>query len=420
MSRIIKVRNISIGKGRPKICALVIGETAEEILNLVDMSNDAACDMIELRADHFEEVLEPDRVKSLLRKIKRAAKKPVIFTFRSKDEGGQTDAAKEYYRQLIMMVAKEKLADIVDVEASSLEGDSTFVELLKDEGAIIIISKHDFIKTPSEDEIIKDYLEMERLGADIIKVAYMPNSKKDVLALMNATEEVTSNLSSCPVIAISMGHLGMITRIMGEFLESAITFAAITRASAPGQINVQGMKSILDLIHNNYKKVILVGFMGAGKTAVASALAADYGLKKIDLNSYIEMKEQAAVADIRSTSEELFRDKESKYLRQVLKKNYQVLSAGYGVVLRQENIDLMKENGIIIFLKADVETISERLKNDKTRSLLADNIDLDYIRELINSNTKLYESVADVIIDTKNKNVEQISKEIVETLGFTL
>ena len=93
-----------------------------------------------------------------------------------------------------------------------------------------------------------------------------------MLNLITAAENVTSTYLSCPVVAISMGHLGMITRILGEFIESAITFAAITKSSAPGQIGIDKMETVLDVIHNNYKKVFLVGFMGTGKTAVANAM----------------------------------------------------------------------------------------------------------------------------------------------------
>jgi len=288
-------------------------------------------------------------------------------------------------------------------------------------GAYIILSRHNFDSTPVQSEILNTFLTMEKMGADIIKVAYMPNSKKDVLNLINATEEMTSNYSSCPVVAISMGHLGMITRILGEFIDSAISFASITRASAPGQINIDNLSTVLKVIHDNFKRVFLIGFMGSGKTAVANCLANKYGLSKIDLDAYIEQKEHSSIADIfNSNSEDVFRSKESKYLRQVINKDYRVVSLGGGVVFKKENIDLIKEKGIIILLTASPETIISRIKNDRTRPLVGDNMDLDYIRSLMSSREEIYRRIADMVINTDDKSIEDICKEIVESLGFTL
>ena len=420
MSRAIRVRNLTIGRGRPKICVSIMGSNTEQILMQAEAANQAECDLAELRCDFFEDVLDKERTKSMLRKLKRTLQKPLIFTLRTKEEGGRNSIDPDHYRQLISMVADNSLADIIDIEASGIRGDKSFVSQIKDTGAYVIISKHDFTGTPSEDEILYNFMSMEKMGADIVKAAYMPSSREDVLNLVNAAEEKTRDMSSCPVIAISMGKMGMITRIMGEFLESAITFAALSKSSAPGQIDVHDMKTILDLIHNNYRKVILVGMIGAGKTAVANTLSNSYGLKKIDLNAYIEGKEMTSIADMADRDMELFLDKETKYLRKVLEKDYNVISAGAGIALRKENIDLIKDNGIIVFLKASPETIAERLKNDQSRKLLADVMDLNTLSELMKNTSDIYESVADLKIITDNKTTEEISKEIVETLGFTV
>lgn len=420
MARIIKVKGLNIGQGRPKICAVVMGSTSEEILDLAERSNGAQCDMIEFRLDYFADVLEPDKVKSLLRKLRRTAKKPILFTFRRRQEGGRVEPSPEYYREILIMTARSSLADIIDVEASAAELDTELIPEIKELGACVIVSKHDFEKTPSEAEIVKIYMDMQKMSADMVKVAFMPNSRKDVISLIAATEEMTSNFSSCPIVAISMGHLGMITRIMGEFLESVITFAAITKSSAPGQINIEGLEQILDIIHENYKTVFLVGFMGSGKTSVANYLAANYGLKKVDLDSVIEQREGMSIEEVKANSGNAFSEKESKYLRYILKQNYQVVSMGMGIVSKKKNVSMMKEKGMIVFLKASPETIASRLKGDMTRSVLSDFEGLEYLNGLMKERDEEYLNVADVVIETDGKNVEQICKEIVETLGFTM
>ena len=421
MGKVVKIRNLEIGQGRPKICALVIGDTEEEILELAEKSNNVGCDMIEFRADHYRDVTNIDAVRDLLARIRQVARKPMIFTFRRFEEGGKIQIPLKYYTELLRMVADGCFAEIVDVEMSVVESDGGLIPMLKDLGVHIILSLHNFNSTPIESEILKNFLQMEKMGADIIKVAYMPNSKKDVLSLINAAEEMTSNYSSCPVVAISMGHLGMITRILGEFIESAISFASITRASAPGQVNIENLETVLNVIHDNYKRVFLIGFMGTGKTAVANYLANKYGLSKIDLIGYIEQKEHASIADIvNSSSEEIFRAKEAKYLRKVINKDYRVVSLSGGILQTEGNIDLIKEKGIVILLTASPETIKNRLRNDKTRPLIGDNIDLDYIRDLMSQREETYRNVADMIISTDDKTIDDICKEIVESLGFTL
>ena len=116
----------------------------------------------------------------------------------------------------------------------------------------------------------------------------------------------------------------------------------------------------------------------------------------------------------------MFRSKETKYLRKVISKDYRVVSLGSGVVLKEENVNLIKEKGIIILLTARPETIIQRIKNDKTRPLVGDNMDLEYINSLMSEREQLYQNVADLVISTDDRTIEDICKEIVESLGFTL
>lgn len=418
MGKVVKIKNVDIGQGKPKISAVVIGESAEEVLSLVQEANENDCDLIEFRADCFDGILDLESAKDLALKVRQTCKKPIIFTCRRAEEGGKKDIPLDYYKSLLKTVSMCSYAELIDVEASAID-DRNFIEELKDNGSYIIISKHDFNKTPGFDEIIKTFYSMRDMGADIVKVAYMPNSKKDVLNLINASVSLAEEYDFCPIVAISMGHLGVVTRIIGEFTESAITFGSISKESAPGQISVDRLEKVLDVLHANYKKIFLIGFMGTGKTTVANALANTYGLKKIDLDAYIEQKENMSIFDIFETqSEEVFRDKETKHLRHILQKDYQVISLGGGIILRSENIDMIKEKGEIVLLTAAPETIVKRVKDDRTRPLLGENFDLEYVKELMNSREEAYNRVADIVIETDDKTIDQICKEIVESLGF--
>lgn len=421
MSKYIKIKNLEIGRGRPKTCAIVMGQTEQEILSLGLKANSIECDMIEFRADDFLKILDFGAAKTVLGKLRKACTKPIIFTFRRKAEGGKTDVDDEYYKKLIMTVAENGYAEMVDVEASAAMNDPEFVNDLKLKGAYVIISKHDFLRTPPLEEIIQDFFEIQSLGADIVKVSYMPSCKGDVLTLISAAENMSSSFSVCPIIAISMGHLGTISRILGEFIGSAITFAAINKISAPGQLPIEGLTTMLNTLHDNSKTIFLIGFMGTGKTSVAKYLYNNYGMSHVDLDEYIEEREHMTIADIFAYgSEDGFRDKETKYLKQVARQNYQVVSLGGGIINKEENIELIKSKGVIVLLTASLSTIVERLENDMSRPLIAKNLDLQYISDLMKLREDTYYDVADVVIDTNNKDLGQICQEILETLGLTL
>ncbi|MCI7216994.1 MAG: type I 3-dehydroquinate dehydratase, partial [Megasphaera elsdenii] len=121
--------------------------------------------------------------------------------------------------------------------------------IAKEHGVTVIMSNHDFDKTPSFDEITGRLIGMKKLGADVAKLACMPNSAKDVLTLLSATEAVKSQYPDEPLITMSMGKLGTISRISGEIFGSALTFGSAKKASAPGQLEVTTLQQILRALH---------------------------------------------------------------------------------------------------------------------------------------------------------------------------
>ncbi len=91
---------------------------------------------------------------------------------------------------------------------------------------------------------------MQQLGADITKIAVMPQNKKDVLTLLCATEQMQCQYADRPFVTMSMGSIGSISRIAGEIFGSAITFGAVQKSSAPGQIKAKKLKQMLQMIHD--------------------------------------------------------------------------------------------------------------------------------------------------------------------------
>lgn len=247
----ITIRNIKIGEGIPKICAPIIENTQEEILDMAEkLALKKSVDIIEWRIDFYNNCFVIEKVietASLIRTVVRD--KPVLATFRTKNEGGEKPIDKEVYIKLLESLSECGYVDMIDVEAYFLKRQDTekLAAVLK-KHTIVVGSYHDFERTPSCEEIYERLKYMKEVGADIPKVACMPENKKDVFDLMSATEDFVSKNQATPVITMSMGELGKISRAAGKSFGSAVTFGCLGKASAPGQINVDDLRFILETI----------------------------------------------------------------------------------------------------------------------------------------------------------------------------
>lgn len=246
----VKVRNLMIGEGIPKICVPIVGRTEEEILYMAQKTVDSFADMAEWRMDWFDFVTDIESVNEVLLKLRVIlGEMPLLVTFRTKQEGGEAELPYEQYMKLLYAVADTKAADIIDVEARIDKKVADLIAGIKERGAIVLGSKHDFEKTPSKREIVEELCYMQKAGAEILKMAVMPHTKKDVLTLLEATEEMNRMYATCPVVTMSMGELGKVSRVAGEAFGSAITFGAIEKTSAPGQISVEKLKNVLKILN---------------------------------------------------------------------------------------------------------------------------------------------------------------------------
>jgi shikimate kinase len=166
-----------------------------------------------------------------------------------------------------------------------------------------------------------------------------------------------------------------------------------------------------------HKNIFLVGFMGAGKSTVGKILAEKTGYSFYDADQYIEEKAGTTITQIFAEhGEPYFRDLESEATQELAKNENQVIATGGGVVQRDRNWDAMKENGVTVYLKASVETIWERIKDDTTRPLLQVENPVETARELLNKRTPMYEK-ADIIVLTDNLSLEQAADEILSLLN---
>ena len=247
----VKIRNLELGTGIPAICIPNVGRTEEEILSLTRQHKKMHMDLMEWRADWFDDIERQERVTEVLREIRAVLDDtPLLFTFRTRKEGGARAMDTKAYIALNKAVAATGMADLIDVELFT--GDAIVKDLISfihKHHTRVVASNHDFHKTPAKSELIYRLRKMQDMGADIPKIAVMPRSRKDVLTLLAATEEMASNYADRPIITMSMSGMGSISRIACEAFGSCLTFGSGDKASAPGQIHAQELHGLLKSIH---------------------------------------------------------------------------------------------------------------------------------------------------------------------------
>ncbi|WP_019377645.1 type I 3-dehydroquinate dehydratase [Virgibacillus halodenitrificans] len=249
--KLVQIGNVKIGEGQPKIIVPMVGKTDKELLDEAESIVGLQPDIVEWRVDKYEGVEQIDAVISLLETLKKVLIDiPILFTFRTIKEGGDCKINHSFYWTLLEAIAKTGQIELIDVELFYDKKDKIkeFIEKAQRHNTKVVISNHDFTKTPSNEELSFRLYQMEKLGADILKIAVMPQSSRDVLNLMHITLSARENGVQQPMITMAMGQLGMISRFSGELFGSAATFAAGKQASAPGQVDIHSLRKGLSLL----------------------------------------------------------------------------------------------------------------------------------------------------------------------------
>lgn len=241
------IRKLEIGKGKPKICIPLVSRSLKDLLKEAALLKQIPCDLAEWRADYFDGLEDPDALASALPTIQEALGQiPLLFTIRTRPEGGEIDLSPAAYLRCNQQALESGIPAMADAELT--KGNTimqAMAEIAHGCGAALIGSRHDFHKTPSGAEIIESLCQMNTLGADISKYAVMPQTPRDVLTLLDATLTMKEKYPDIPVVTMSMGKLGGISRITGGIFGSCITFGAARTASAPGQLPARQLDEFL-------------------------------------------------------------------------------------------------------------------------------------------------------------------------------
>ncbi len=248
----LTIRNTVFGDGIPKICVPITGKNKKEIFQNTAEISLLQPDCLEWRIDWFENYSDEAEVLSVLKELRKTIDSTILIaTFRTQKEGGKAQLAYRDYEKLNLHIAKTGFADFIDVEAFSYgEISENLIDRIHLSGTKVIGSSHDFIRTPPLNEMLNRLRKLQNMNADIPKLAVMPKSTADVLALLTATNTMVSEYADRPIITMSMTGIGCISRMTGELFGSAVTFASVGQASAPGQPDITSLRAALSLIHN--------------------------------------------------------------------------------------------------------------------------------------------------------------------------
>ncbi|MDO4168116.1 MAG: shikimate kinase [Eubacteriales bacterium] len=166
------------------------------------------------------------------------------------------------------------------------------------------------------------------------------------------------------------------------------------------------------------KHIFLIGFMGVGKTSTSRELNRMLGVQEIDTDAVIVEQECMAINEIfAGRGEEYFRQVETELIDSLKTKEPCIVSCGGGMVMRQENVAAMKEQGTICLLTASPETIYEHVKDSTDRPLLVGHMNIPYITEMMQAREPKYRAAADVVVDTDGCSPAEVAKKLIAELG---
>lgn len=236
----------------PLICAPMVGQTKAELADEARLALDVRPDCVEWRADYFCEGRSyTDYIKTLFEIRKILPDIAVIFTLRAEKEGGFRPIDQQMRLKIINEIIKTEQIDMVDIELANRQSFiNPILETAKRHGVYTIISSHYFQNTPDKQTLLQILTDEQNAGADIAKLAVMPASPADVLTLLDATNTFTALPASVPIITVSMGKLGVISRLGGGVFGSALTFGALKQSSAPGQVSVAELKNAMGVLYS--------------------------------------------------------------------------------------------------------------------------------------------------------------------------
>ncbi|MDD7185770.1 MAG: type I 3-dehydroquinate dehydratase [Oscillospiraceae bacterium] len=255
MSSLLCVKGTTIGEGKPLVCVPIVEKTKEGIVHEAEKLVQLDAQMLEWRVDAFAQADSLNAIREVLEALAPVVSRtPFIVTFRSKRQGGLMELDEDKIYDIHQVAAESHVADFVDVEYFEAHKPEKEIALLHSMGVHVIASHHDFDQTPERNVMWMLLEQMGASGADGVKLAVMPQSFQDVLNLLEETSHFHMQYPNRPIITMSMGEIGGISRVSGEFTGSCVTFGSGSEASAPGQLPMKELQEVLSILHRSIQK----------------------------------------------------------------------------------------------------------------------------------------------------------------------
>lgn len=250
MENHVCVKGHTLGEGKPLVCVSVMEKDRDGIIKEVRRLTGLGVEMIEWRVDAFADAKSPNAIREVLYELEGLVSDTIlVYTFRSKRQGGLVELPKEQIYDIHQVAAETKVADFIDVEYFEGKKPNREIALLQEMGVRVIASHHDFEQTPEKKIMYMVLEQMGESGADIVKLAVMPQRMQDVVKLLDVTNAFHEQYPNQLLITMSMGSMGSISRVAGEYFGSCVTFGAGEQASAPGQLPAEQLKSVLSILN---------------------------------------------------------------------------------------------------------------------------------------------------------------------------
>ncbi|MBP3523173.1 MAG: type I 3-dehydroquinate dehydratase [Clostridia bacterium] len=249
--RTAKLGRVTLGEGMPAICVPVMGRTIPEIAQAAARAKAAQADVIELRIDSLTDRPGLQEAMDACRAVRGSAEEiPLLFTLRTRRDGGAGTADVQAYEALLGAVMESRVCDAVDCELSA--GEAVFARLAeqaKAAGVLLVGSSHEFGEIGDLQRAAQWLKRQEALGADVCKAAVMTRTNAEAFALAQVYADVYEQLT-IPMIAIAMGPAGIMTRVGAACMGSCLTFGTAGEASAPGQIDAKKLRTALEIVQD--------------------------------------------------------------------------------------------------------------------------------------------------------------------------
>lgn len=377
----------------------------------------------------------------------------LIFTLRTKSEGGHFSKIDKYFEYLNLAedILKPKFLDVEAkffMEYKENEESKEFLRKMDKiyDSKIKLAQLHDFLKKSHKNStkvigsfhiidepkdkkfLFNKLLDLYNLNFDILKIASISKSVEDVKNMLDLPKDFLEYKKANPniafdkkdIIIISMGQLGEITRLYSN--ENApFIFATEKGKSKIGQIFYKDMEKYLSAIDkfkkSKKKNIYIIGFMGVGKTNFGNILSKKLKLPFFDMDKLLEDVFKMSVEDYFSKfGEEAFRREEAALLAILSEVGPCVISCGGGIVTHKENIFIMKKSGIIVELYASLYTIKYNLRHSYKRPLLKDFFEKGEVltlKKLFIERKDMYQGISDISI-SRNKRVKSDFDRVID------